>query len=217
MSGLCPSFPFIQGHESYWIRLHFNDFLTWQHLQRPYFQKRWHFEVLEIRTSAYFFMGNTIQPITTVRQKWQFNRLSKNKVFFSKKRNWGQVGFQLLLFSCSIMPNSLRPHGLQHARPPCPVPSPGACSNHVHWVRDTIQPSHLYCPFSCCLQSFPASGSFSMKRLFTSGCQNIGASASASVLPMKIQSWFLLGLTCLISLQSKGLSTVFSNTTVWKH
>ena len=88
---------------------------------------------------------------------------------------------------------------------------------HIHWVGDAIQPSHplLSVTFSSCLQYFPASGSFPMSQLFTSGGQSIGA--SASVLPMSIQGWFPLGLTGLISLQSKGLSRVFSNTTVWKH
>ena len=89
---------------------------------------------------------------------------------------------------------------------------------HVHWFSDVIQPSHrLLPPFSSCPQSFPASGSFPMNRLFTSGGQRIGASASASVLPMNIQGWFPLGLTDLISLLSKGLSRVFSGTTVQKH
>ena len=88
---------------------------------------------------------------------------------------------------------------------------------HVHWVSDAIQPSHPVIPFSSCLQSFPASRSFPMSQCFTSGCQIIGVSASASVLPMKSQDWFPLGLIGLISWQSKGLSRVFSNTTVQKH
>ena len=85
---------------------------------------------------------------------------------------------------------------------------------HVHQVGDAIQPSHPVVPFSSCPQSFQASGSFTMSQLFASGGQSIGVSASASVLPMNIQDWFPLGLTCLISLQAKGLSRVFSNTTV---
>ena len=88
---------------------------------------------------------------------------------------------------------------------------------HVHWVSDAIQPSHPLIPFSSCPQSFPSSGSFQMSQLFTSGGQSIGISASASVLPMYIQDWFPLGWTGWISLQSKGLSRVFSNTTVQKH
>ena len=107
------------------------------------------------------------------------------------------------------------PHGLQHARLPCP-PTPGACSNSCPsswWCHPTISSSVI--PFSSCLQSFPASGSFSVSQFFLSGGQIIGA--SASVLWMNIQDWFPLGLTGLISLQSKGLSRVFSNTTVQKH
>ena len=111
----------------------------------------------------------------------------------------------------------LQPHELQHARLSCPLPSPGACSNSCPsswWCHPTISSSVI--PFSSCPQSFPASGSFPMTWLLASCCQSIGA--SASVLPMNIQSWFLLGLTGLISLQLKGgLSRVFSNTTIWKH
>ena len=88
---------------------------------------------------------------------------------------------------------------------------------HVHWVGDAIQTSHPVAPFYSCPQTFPASGSFPMSQLFASGGQNIGVSASASILPMNIQDWFLLGLTGLVSLQTKGLSRVFSNTTVQKH
>ena len=124
----------------------------------------------------------------------------------------------LLLFSCSALSNSLRPHGLQHTRLPCPSPSPGACSNLFPlswWCHPTISSSVI--PFSYCLQSFSVSGSFPMSWLFTSGGQSIGASSSASVLPMNIQDWFPLRLTGWISFQSKGLSRVFSSTTVWKH
>ena len=123
----------------------------------------------------------------------------------------------LLLFSCSVMSDSLWLHGLQHARVPCPSLSPWVCSNlHAlnQWCHLTISSSVI--PFSC-LQSFPALGSFLMSWLFLSGGQTIGASASASVLPVNIQGWFPLVLTGLISLQSKGLSRVFSNTTVQKH
>ena len=119
-------------------------------------------------------------------------------------------------FSCSIVSNSLRPHGVQHARLLCPSPSPGGYSNSCpssRWCHRTILFSVI--PFSSCLQSFPASGSFPMSQFFTSGGQSIGA--SASVLPMNIQDWFPLGLTRLFSLQSKGLSLVFSNITVQKH
>ena len=121
-------------------------------------------------------------------------------------------------FSHSVMSNSLRPHGLQHARLPCPSPTPRACSNSCPsswWCHPTISSSVV--PFSSCLQSFPASGSFPLSQFFESGGQSIGASASTSVLPINIQDSFSLELTGLISLQSKGLSRVFSNTTVQKH
>ena len=111
-----------------------------------------------------------------------------------------------------LSPDSLRPHGLQQARVPCPSPSPGACSDSCpfrQWCHPTILSSVV--PFSSYLQSFPASGSFPMSRLFASGGQSIGASASASVLPMNIQDWFSLGLTDLISLQSKELSRVLQH------
>ena len=94
---------------------------------------------------------------------------------------------------------------------------PKLAQTHVHWVGDAIQPSYPVIPFSCCLQSFPVSGYFPMSQFFASGGQSTGASTLASVLPMSIQDWFPLGLTGLISLQSKGLSRVFSNTTVQKH
>ena len=122
----------------------------------------------------------------------------------------------LLLFSHSVMSNSLWPHGLQHARLPCPSLPPGVCSNSCplsQWRHPTISSSVT--PFSSCLQFFPASRPFPMNQLFTSGSQSIGASASASVLPMNIQGWFPLGWTGLISLKSKGLSRVFSSTTVY--
>ena len=112
---------------------------------------------------------------------------------------------------------ALWPHGLQHARPPCPSPTPAVYWNSCplsRWSHPTISPSVVH--FSC-LQSFPASGSFQMRQFFTSGGQSIGVSVSASVLPMNIQDWFPLGLTYWISLQSKGLSRVFSNITVQKH
>ena len=124
----------------------------------------------------------------------------------------------LLLFSHSLMSDSLRPHGLQPNRLPCPALSPGVCSNSLS-IESVMTSNHLIlcAPFSSCPQSFPASGSFPVSWFFASGGQNIGASASASVLPMNIQGWFPLGLTDLISLLSKGLSRVFSSTKIWKH
>ena len=116
------------------------------------------------------------------------------------------------------MSDCLQPHGLQHARSPCPSPTPRVYSNSCPlswWCHPTISSSVV--PFSSHLQSFPASGSFKMSQFFTSGGQSIGVSVSASVLPMNIQGWFPLGWTGLISLLSKGLPKVFSNTTVQKH
>ena len=130
--------------------------------------------------------------------------------------SWRQ--FSSVQFSHSVVPDSLRPHGLQHARLPCPSPTPGAYSNSYpssRWCYPTISSSVV--PFTSCPQSFPASESFPMSQFFTSGGQCIGASASVSVLPMNIQDWFPLGLTSWISLLSKELSRVFSNTIVQKH
>ena len=126
--------------------------------------------------------------------------------------------FSSVQFSRSAISDSLQPCGLQHARPPCPSPIPQACSNSCplsRWCHPTISSSVV--PLSSCLQSFPASGSFPRSQFFASGGQSIGVSASASVLPMNIQDLFPLGWTGWISLQSKGLSRVFSNITVQKH
>ena len=123
-----------------------------------------------------------------------------------------------LLFSHSVVSDTLWPHGLWHANLPCPSLSPRVCSNSCPlswWCHPTILASVV--PFSSCLQSFPASGSFPVSQLFASGGQRVGASASASVFQMNIQGWFSLGLTGLIFLLSKRLSRVFSSTTVWKH
>ena len=122
-----------------------------------------------------------------------------------------------LLFSHSVMSNSLRPHGLRHNSLPCPSPSPWVCSNSCPlswWCYPTISSSVI--PFFSHLRSFQALGSFLMSQLFASGGESFGASASASVLSMNIQDWFPLGLTSLI-LQSKGLSRVFSSTIIQKH
>ena len=115
------------------------------------------------------------------------------------------------------MSDSLPAHGLQHARPLCPSLTPRACSNSCPsgwWCHPTISSSVV--PLSSCLPSFPVSGSFPMSQFFTSSGQSIGASTSASVLPLNTQDWFPLGLTGLISLQSNGLSGVFSNTPQFK-
>ena len=121
-------------------------------------------------------------------------------------------------FSHSVVSDSLRPHEQQHARPPCPSPTPRVYPNSCslnQWFHLTISSSVI--PFSSCPQSFPESGSFQMSQLFASGGQNIGGSASTSVLPMNTQDWSPLGWTGWISLPSKGLSRVFSNNTVQKH
>ena len=121
-------------------------------------------------------------------------------------------------FNHSVVSDSLRPHEPQHTRPPCPSPTPRVHTNPFpssQWCHSIISSSVI--PFSSCPQSFPASGSFPVSQFFTSGGQSIGAPASASVLAMNIQNLFPLGWTGWISLQSKGLSRVFSNTTVQKH
>ena len=120
-------------------------------------------------------------------------------------------------FSHSVVSDSLWPHEPQHARPPCPSPTPGVHPNPCplsQWCHPAISSSVI--PFSSCPQSLPASGSFQMSQLFASGGQRIGVSASKSVLPMNTQDWSPLGWTGWIFLQSKGLSRVFSNTTVQK-
>ena len=121
-------------------------------------------------------------------------------------------------FSCSVVSDSLQPHELQHARPPCPSPTPRVHSNSLpssQWCHPAISSSVI--PFSSCPQSLPASESFPMSQLFAWGDQSIGASASTSFLPKNTQDWSFLEWTGWISLQSKGLSRVFCNTTVQKH
>ena len=121
-------------------------------------------------------------------------------------------------FSCSVVSDSLRPHGLQHTRPPCPSSTPKVYSNSCPlswWCHPTISSSVV--PFFSCPQSFPASGSFQMSQFFPSGSQSIEVSPSTPVTPMNTQDWSPLGWTHWISFQSKGLSRVFSNTTVQKH
>ena len=127
--------------------------------------------------------------------------------------------FPVVMYGCeSWTIKKAEHHGLQHTRFSCPSPTPGACSNSCpgsQWCHPTILSSVV--PFSSSLQSFPASESFPMSQFFSSGGQSIGVSASASVLPMNTQDWFPLGWTDLISLQSKRLSRVFSDTIVWRH
>ena len=150
------------------------------------------------------------------------NRRSKTDLWNTEGQtmplcDW-KSGSQLVQFSHSVVSDYLRPHGLQRARLLCPSPTCGAYSNSSplsRWCHPTISSSVL--PFSFSLQSFPESGSFPMSPFFELGGQSIGASASASVLPMNIQDWFPLGWTGWISLQSKELSRVFSSTTVQKY
>ena len=128
------------------------------------------------------------------------------------------IQFSSVQFSCSVVSVSLRPHESQHTRPPCPSPTPGVQPNSCassRWCHPAISSSVV--PFSSCPQSLPASGSFPMSQLFASGGQSIRVSASAWVLPMNTQDWSPLGWTGWISLQSKGLSRVFSSTIVQKH
>ena len=145
-------------------------------------------------------------------ERYKSNQMKLLKLKKSEIRNLlNEVSVQ---FTRLVVSDSLRQHGLQHTRPPCPSPTPRAYSNSLplsQWCHPTISSSVV--PFSR-LQSFPASGSFQMSQLFTSGGQSIGVSASATVLPVNIQDWFPLGWTGWISLQSKGLARVFSNTPV---
>ena len=147
--------------------------------------------------------------------------IMENKSYDLLSASWTPRKATSVQFSCSVVSDSKQCHGLQYTRPPCPSPAPGAYSNSCplsRWCRPTISSSVLpVLPFSSHLQSFPASGSFQMSQLFASAGQHVGVSASASVLPMNIQDWFPLGWTGWISLQSKGLSRVFSNTTLQKN
>ena len=171
-------------------------FQNWNEINAPFLEK------LPINSRN----SSDLSVIYTYR--CQYVRIMSNFTVLSKS----------VQFSHSVMSNSLRPHEPQHTRPPCPSPTPGVYSNPClssQWCHPTISSSVV--PFSFCSQSFPASGSFQMSQLFASGGQSIGVSASTSVLPMNTQDWSPLGWTGWISLQSKGLSRVFSNTTVQKH
>ena len=163
--------------------------------------------VLEVGDSAKKQQGKNM-----VSQSWHSSWGDKSR---ANKENMHMVCKNLI---GSVVSDSLWPQGLQHARLPCPSPSPGVCSNSgplSRYCHPTISSSVI--PFSSCPQSLPASGCFPMSRLFASGGQSIRTSASPSVCPMNIQDWFPLGFTGLISLLSKELSRVFSSTTIWKH
>ena len=153
----------------------------------------------------------------TVKSNWDTPGVQMSQCEAGLPSNLTSEPSQFSSVSRSVVSDSLRPHELQHTRPPCPSPTPGVHPNPCplsQWCHPTI--SFSVVPFSSCPQSFPASGSFQMSQLFASGGLSIGVSASASVLPMNIQDWSPLGWTGWISLQSKGLSRVFSNTTVQK-
>ena len=149
---------------------------------------------------------------------WQYFELNFNSKIVCLKLHARFLGIDSSVqFSCSVVSDSLWPRGLQQARPPCPSPTPRVYSNSCplsRWCYPTISSSVI--PFSSHVQSFPAYGSFLMSQFFTSGDQSIAISASSWVLPMNTQDWSPLGWTGWF-LQSKGLSRVFSNTTVQKH
>ena len=161
---------------------------------------------LHIRWPTYWSFSFSISPSNEYSEVSLFFFLSNFSAFSSAQ------------LSCSVLSNCLQPHESQQARPPCPSPTPGVHSNSLPWSRwchPAISSSVI--PFSSCPQSLPASASFPMSQLFAWGGQSIGVSVSASFLPMNTQDWSPLGWTGWISLQSKGLSRVFSNTTVQKH
>ena len=176
------------------------------------------FQAIVLEWIAISFSRGSSQPRDRTRVSRIVDRCfivwaTREGLFRGKRAN-----LQAVQFSHSVVSYSLRPHGLQHARLPCPSSTSRARSNSCpscQWCHPTISSSVI--PFSSCLQSFPVSGSFPMNQFFASVGQSIGVSASASVLPMNIQDWFPLGWTGWISFQSKGLSSVFSNTTVQKH
>ena len=188
------------------------------------FFMQWYDSVHEKTTYAYAFrqtlLGSGFFPIRVsprlllalivLPPEWIY--LNKHEF---KHRLWNQGSFQ---FSCSVVSDSLRPHKLQHARPPCPSQTPGVHSDSCplsRWCHPAISSSVI--PFSSCPQSLPASESFPMSQHFAWGGQSFGVSALASFLPKNTQDWSPLGWTGWISLQSKGLSRVFSNVTVQKH
>ena len=151
-------------------------------------------------------------------QWMEWMKLPKREVQQFSLQNLVLCTFSVQFSSVAQLSDSLWPHGPQHARPPCPSPIPGVYSNSCplsRWCHPTISSSVV--PFSSCPQSLPASGSFPMSQLFASVGKSIGVTASASVLPMNTQDWSPLGWTGWISLQSKGLSRIFSNTTVQKY
>ena len=174
-------------------------------------------EYFQVRSYCFWspFPGEFIRQIKLI-LGWQ--NLCLTSVFAHRAQHDIFCSHGLLLFSRSVVSDSLQPYGLQHARLPCPSPSPRDAQTHVHWVSEAIHPSHPLLPSSS--PAFNLSehqGFFPMSHLFALGGWSIRASASVSVLPMNIQGWFPLGLTGLISFLSKGLSRVFTSTTAQKH
>ena len=169
----------------------------------------WHFKILKCRQWEPKFFSKILFCITSAWAQWALRTRAL--------RHWAPTLCSLQLSSVAQLCLTLQPHGPQHARPPCPSPTPGVYTNSCplsQWCHPTISSSVV--PFSSCPQFFPASGSFQMSQLCTSGSQSLGVSASVSVLPMNTQDWSL-GWTGWISLLSEGLSRMFSNTTVQKH
>ena len=165
--------------------------------------------------SALYWKPSKCNKTRKVHKRY-IDRRGRNKTFFVHR--WHTLYVVVVIVQSPVKSSSLQPHGLQCARPPCPSPYPGVCPNSCllhQWCYPAISSSDVL--FFFCPQSFRASGTFPMSHLFASDDHNTGASALASVLPVNIQGWSPLRLTGLISLLSKGLSGVFSSTTVWKH
>ena len=213
--------------EGHWVRVSPGDHAQWE--WRTPFQ----IQVRGDNWGSQRRLADTLIHIRNLRGKWVSSGCNKRKILGESKYphfllikdtkarpqlTWGPPvichdagpSSGWVQFSCSVMSDSLRPHGLLHARLACPSPTPRACSNPCpssQWCHSTISPSVV--PFSSHIQSFPASGSFPMRQFFTLGGQSTGVSVSPSVLPMNIQDWFPLGLTGLISLKSKGFSRTY--------
>ena len=168
----------------------------------------------EVREAA----GNSFGSYQCGIGSWPLGVDEMGRKMFKEKRARDRTLKITVQFSRSVVSDSLRPHEPQYTRPPSPSPTPGVYPNSCplsQWCHTAISSSVI--PFSSCPQSFPASGSFQMSQLFAAGGQSIGVSASTSDLPMNTQDWSPLGWTGWIALLSKGLSRVFSNTTVQKH
>ena len=177
--------------------------------------KMWLWELREFNPSGFALSsGSSLLPMGILMGDFQFPLVEILLVAFRLIHHIQPK----IVHACSVMSNSLQPHRPQHARPPCPSPTPRVHPNSCplsQWCQPTISSSVV--PFSSCLQSFPAWGPLQLSQFFTTGGQSIGVSASASILQMNIQDWFLLGWTGWISWQSKGLSRVFFHTTFRKH